>query len=125
MRTKRRGPGPHQHLEPAILLLEMLGTQKHAFLPDDPVRPCHRRLPFSRTAASRKPAFDPASGECGREAANLQRQLRWAACGDWRHGAPMRLVDVAEQHGDTDELHALLELAGYHAGLARAQHELL
>ena len=48
VRTQRRRAGPHQHLQPAILLLEMLGAQKHAFLPDDPVRPCHRRLPFSR-----------------------------------------------------------------------------
>jgi|SRR6516225_2246918 len=37
----------------------------------------------------------------------------------------MRLVDVAKQHGDADKLHALLELTGQCAGLARPQHELL
>jgi len=44
--TECSSPGPHHHLQPAILLLEMLGAQKHAFLPDDPIRPRHGRLPF-------------------------------------------------------------------------------
>jgi hypothetical protein len=35
-----------RRLQPAIPLLEMLRTQKHALLPDDSVGPRHGRLPF-------------------------------------------------------------------------------
>src|SRR5215831_11135872 len=58
-------------------------------------------------------------------AVDLQCQLRGAARGDRRFGAPTGLVDVTEQHGDSDKLDALLELARDIAGLAGGEDELL
>ena len=43
----------------------------------------------------------------------LQRELRWDRSPPTGATARQReLVDVAEQHGDADELHAFFELAG-------------
>ena len=41
VRPQRRHAAAQKRLQPAILLLKMLGAQKHALLPHDPVGPAH------------------------------------------------------------------------------------
>ena len=102
MRTQFRGSRTHQRFHPAILLLEVLGAQEHALLPDNPVGPRHDIAPLgigplgaaplpvmrsvpaptSRRARARRRVRRPCRKRC------RNRRLAPGRCG---HTAPRRL----------------------------------